>query len=122
MADLTSRITVNPDQCGGRPCIRGLRVRVSDVLDLFALGLTGKEILKELPYLEPEDLQACLQHETRLTVLENVRRGVEDLDAGRYREYDAAGLRGLARKLVVNSAARVPRSPARAPKRKLSAK
>jgi uncharacterized protein (DUF433 family) len=65
MVDLTSRITVNPDQCGGRPCIRGMRVRVSDVLDLFAATLTSQEILQELPYLEAEDLQACLQYAAR---------------------------------------------------------
>ena len=65
MVDLTSRITVNPGQCGGRPCIRGLRVRVSDVLDLFAATLTSQEILQELPYLEAEDLQACLQYAAR---------------------------------------------------------
>ena len=63
--DLTSRITVNPDQCGGRPCIRGMRVRVSDVLDLFAAALTSKEVLEQLPYLEAEDLQACLQYAAR---------------------------------------------------------
>jgi uncharacterized protein (DUF433 family) len=65
MPDLTSRITINPDQCGGRPCIRGMRVRVSDVLDLFASGLTGEQIREELPYLEAEDLQACLQYAAR---------------------------------------------------------
>ncbi|MBI3682029.1 MAG: DUF433 domain-containing protein [Acidobacteria bacterium] len=58
MTDLISRITTNPEQCGGRPCIRGMRVRVADVLDLFAAGLTAEQILQELPYLEPEDLQA----------------------------------------------------------------
>ena len=61
MGDLTARITTNPDQCGGRPCVRGMRVRVSDVLDLFASGLKSEEILEELPYLESEDLRACLQ-------------------------------------------------------------
>jgi uncharacterized protein (DUF433 family) len=65
MADLMSRITVNPEQCGGRPCVRGLRVRVSDVLDLLASGLSGEQVLEELPYLEPEDLQACLQYAAR---------------------------------------------------------
>ncbi len=65
MADLLPRITVNPEQCGGRPCIRGMRVRVSDVLDLFAAGLTAQQVLEELPYLEPEDLQACLQYAAR---------------------------------------------------------
>ena len=65
MHELSSRITVNPEQCGGRPCIRGMRVRVSDVLDLFAAGLTAEQILQELPYLEAEDLQACLQYAAR---------------------------------------------------------
>lgn len=65
MQDLLSRITTNPGQCGGRPCVRGMRVRVSDVLDLFAAGLSAEEILQELPYLEPEDLQACLQYAAR---------------------------------------------------------
>ena len=65
MVDLTSRITINPDQCGGRPCIRGMRVRVSDVLELFAAALTSQEILQQLPYLEAEDLQACLQYAAR---------------------------------------------------------
>ena len=65
MADLTSRITINSEQCGGRPCIRGMRVRVSDVLDLLAAGLMSHEVLQELPYLEPEDLQACLQYAAR---------------------------------------------------------
>jgi uncharacterized protein (DUF433 family) len=57
---IADRITVDPEQCGGRPCIRGMRIRVSDVLDLFAVGLT-EDILEELPDLEPEDLQASLR-------------------------------------------------------------
>ncbi|MBU2446366.1 MAG: DUF433 domain-containing protein [Bacteroidetes bacterium] len=57
---LISRITVNPEQCGGRPCIRGMRIRVQDVLDLFASGLSAEQILEELPDLEHEDLHACL--------------------------------------------------------------
>jgi uncharacterized protein (DUF433 family) len=59
------RITVNPDQCGGRPCIRGMRIRVIDVLDLFAAGLTADQILKEMPDLEMEDLQASLRYAAR---------------------------------------------------------
>jgi uncharacterized protein (DUF433 family) len=54
------RITFNPRQCGGRPCIRSLRIRVSDVLDLFAAGLTPAQILDEMPDLEPDDLKASL--------------------------------------------------------------
>jgi uncharacterized protein (DUF433 family) len=60
-----SRITYNPAQCGGKPCIRGMRIRVSDVLDLYAAGLSPDEILAELPDLEPEDLQAALSHAAR---------------------------------------------------------
>ncbi len=61
MADLADRITVNPRQCGGRPCIRGMRIRVVDVLDLLAAGLTSQQVLEELPDLEPEDITACLR-------------------------------------------------------------
>ena len=55
------RITGNPAQCGGRPCIRGLRVRVKDVLDLLAAGASHDEILTEYPYLEREDITAALE-------------------------------------------------------------
>lgn len=60
--DPLSRITINPEQCGGRPCIRGMRIRVADVLELFAAELSAEHILEELPDLEREDLQACLQY------------------------------------------------------------
>jgi uncharacterized protein (DUF433 family) len=59
------RITVNPEQCGGRPCIRGMRIRVSDVLDLFAAGLSAEDVLAEMPDLEPADLIACFQYAAR---------------------------------------------------------
>ena len=59
---LNQRITTNPAQCGGRPCIRGMRIRVIDVLDLVALGLTHQEIIKELPDLELEDIKAVVQY------------------------------------------------------------
>jgi uncharacterized protein (DUF433 family) len=62
MENLKNRITINPEQCGGRPCIRGMRIRVSDILDLFAQGLTTEQILEELPDLENEDLLASLQY------------------------------------------------------------
>lgn len=61
MAELAQRITVNPAQCGGRPCIRGMRIRVIDVLDLLAAGLTQQQVLNELPDLEAEDISACLR-------------------------------------------------------------
>lgn len=63
--NLLSRITVNSEQCGGRPCIRGMRIRVTDVLELFAAGLSADEILAEMPDLEREDLQACFQFAAR---------------------------------------------------------
>ena len=62
---LLSRITVNPEQCGGRPCIRGMRIRVIDVLDLYAAGLSSEQILEELPDLEPDDLKAALSYASR---------------------------------------------------------
>lgn len=65
MNEIANRITVDPQQCGGRPCVRGMRIRVSDVLDLFASGLTAAEILDEMPDLEAEDLQACLRFASR---------------------------------------------------------
>ncbi len=55
------RITLNPNQCGGRPCIRGMRIRVKDVLDLLAARVPETEILEDFPYLEPEDIQACIE-------------------------------------------------------------
>lgn len=65
MSRLLERITVNAEQCGGRPCVRGMRIRVSDVLDLYAAGLTADQILEELPDLERDDLQACLTFAAR---------------------------------------------------------
>jgi uncharacterized protein (DUF433 family) len=59
------RITFNPDQCGGRPCIRGMRIRVKDVLDMLASGATEAEILDSYPYLEREDIQASLEYAAR---------------------------------------------------------
>ncbi len=60
MSDLLAKITINPKQCGGRPCIRGMQIRVSDVLDLFVAGLSAEEILEEMPDLEADDLKAAL--------------------------------------------------------------
>lgn len=60
MASLLERITINPGQCGGRPCMGGMRIRVGDVLDLYAAGLNGEQILEGMAELEREDLQAAL--------------------------------------------------------------
>ena len=65
MSNGLERITVNPEQCGGRPCIRGMRIRVIDVLDLFAAGLSAEQILEEMPDLEMDDLKAALQYAAR---------------------------------------------------------
>lgn len=67
MNSLLTRITQTPGQCGGRPCIRGMRIRVSDILEMLALNLSTAEILKDFPDLEQEDIQACLIFAARRT-------------------------------------------------------
>jgi uncharacterized protein (DUF433 family) len=52
------RITYNPQQCGGQPCIRGMRIRVADILELDAAGLSSSQILADYPDLDAEDLEA----------------------------------------------------------------
>jgi uncharacterized protein (DUF433 family) len=59
------RVTVDPAVCGGRPCLRGLRIRVRDVLDLLAAGASREEILGDYPLLEPEDIIAALEYAAR---------------------------------------------------------
>ena len=61
----TNRITIDPEVCGGRPCIRGLRIRVKDILDMLAGGATRQEILADYPYLEDEDITAALDYASR---------------------------------------------------------
>lgn len=58
--DLVNRITFNPLQCGGKPCIRGMRIRVSDILQMLGEGVSNEEILQDFPDLEHQDIQACL--------------------------------------------------------------
>lgn len=67
MATTMDRITVNPEICGGRPCIRGLRIRVKDVLDMLAGGSSRAEILRDYPYLEDDDITAALEFAARAT-------------------------------------------------------
>lgn len=62
---LLDRITIEPGKCGSRPCIRGMRIRVMDILELLAAGASHEEILADYPYLEPEDIHACLQYAAR---------------------------------------------------------
>jgi uncharacterized protein (DUF433 family) len=59
---LLDRITFEPGKCGGRPCIRGLRIRVTDILGMLAEGVSHEEILRDFPYLEPEDIKAALAY------------------------------------------------------------
>jgi uncharacterized protein (DUF433 family) len=65
MSRLIDRITINPEQCGGRPCIRGMRIRVIDVLDLLGAGLTPAQIVDELPDLELDDVKASIEYAKR---------------------------------------------------------
>jgi len=60
------RITVEPDKMGGKPCVRGMRVPVSLVLNLVASGMTDGDILEAYPYLEAEDIRQCLQYAAAL--------------------------------------------------------
>jgi len=61
-SELLDRITIELGKCGGRPCIRGMRIRVKDVLEMLASRVPESEILKDFPYLEPQDIDACLQY------------------------------------------------------------
>ena len=61
-SDWQQIITINADQCGGRPCIRGMRIRVTDIIDLMANGFTQQQVLEELPDLTSEDVQAALRY------------------------------------------------------------
>jgi uncharacterized protein (DUF433 family) len=67
MNNLLTRITQTPGQSGGRPCMRGMRIRVSDILELLAENVSLTEILEDFPDVEPEDIQACLLFAARRT-------------------------------------------------------
>lgn len=62
MSELLKRITIRADQCHGQPCIRGMRIRVIDVLEMLAGGMTQTEILADYPYLEEDDIRASLAY------------------------------------------------------------
>lgn len=64
-ASLLDRITIEPGKCGGKPCIRGMRIRVSDILELMGEGVNMEEILTDFPDLEREDILASLQFAAR---------------------------------------------------------
>lgn len=65
--ELLGRIAMDPEVCGGKPCIRGHRIWVSLILDLLASGMTVDQILEEYPQLEPEDIRACVAYGSEMT-------------------------------------------------------
>lgn len=65
MVSPMSRITIRPEQCHGQPCIRGMRIRVTDVLEMLANGMTHDQILADFPYLEADDIRAALAYAAR---------------------------------------------------------
>jgi uncharacterized protein (DUF433 family) len=72
MKNYLKRITINPAVCGGKPTIRNMRFTVSQLLDLLASGMTELEILSDYPYLEKEDILACLQYASKIANTKNV--------------------------------------------------
>src|SRR5882724_1794699 len=66
-SDRLNRITIEADKCGGRPCIRGQRIRVTDVLELLGAGASYEEILRDYPFLEREDILAALEYAAHQT-------------------------------------------------------
>jgi uncharacterized protein (DUF433 family) len=66
MSDLLSRITIRPEQCGGKPCIRGMRMRVIDILEMMAGGMTQQEILADFDFLEPDDIRAAVAYAAKM--------------------------------------------------------
>lgn len=63
--ELLDRITIEPGKCGGRPCVRGMRIRVVDILEMLSCGVSFDEILQDYPYLEREDILAALSYAAR---------------------------------------------------------
>lgn len=61
------RITIEEGKCGGRPCIRGMRIRVKDILELLGAGASFEEILTDYPYLEREDILAAIEYAAHQT-------------------------------------------------------
>jgi uncharacterized protein (DUF433 family) len=75
MASLLDRITSNPEVCAGRPIIRGLRIRVTDILEILAGGASRSDILRDYPYLEDEDITAALLYAARISDHPLIRAG-----------------------------------------------
>lgn len=75
--ELLARITIDPNVCFGKPCIRGHRIWVSLILDMLAAGMTTEEILHDYPDLTPEDIRACIAYGAEMA-----RERYVDLSAG----------------------------------------
>jgi uncharacterized protein (DUF433 family) len=67
MDTVLNRITIDPGKCGGKPCIRGQRMRVSDILDLLAAGASFEEILRDYAFLQRDDIVAAITYAARQT-------------------------------------------------------
>ncbi|MSR57494.1 MAG: DUF433 domain-containing protein [Planctomycetaceae bacterium] len=74
MTDAIQRITIDPDVCHGKPCIRGLRYPVTTILEFLASGMTTDEILADYSDLEPDDILACLSYAARLSDVKSFAR------------------------------------------------
>jgi uncharacterized protein (DUF433 family) len=70
--DSAQRITFDPEVCGGRPCVRGMRIRVADILEMLGHGVPEAEILQDFPDLEADDIRACLLYAARRTSFERL--------------------------------------------------
>ena len=67
MDNYLDRITINPSQLDGKPCIRGMRISVQTILEFLSAGNTAEEILNQYPVLTKEDVQACLQYAAKIS-------------------------------------------------------
>ncbi len=72
MNNLLKRITINPKVMNGQPCIRNMRFSVAQMLELLASGMTNDEIIKEYPYIEKEDIQACMEYAAKVFKTKNI--------------------------------------------------
>jgi uncharacterized protein (DUF433 family) len=74
MNKLSERITINPDTCHGKPCIRNMRCPVEMILDLLSSGMTNVEIIQDYPAVEPEDISACLEFAARMVKIKSMHK------------------------------------------------
>ena len=74
MKNLLQRITIDTEICHGKPCIRGLRYPVESILKLLGSGMKPEQVLRDYEDLEPEDIQACLQHASKLSQVKSISR------------------------------------------------